>query len=254
MAPSPSPSPFDKEWHVNVEPYAWLPTLNASFLFGASPLLGNKSASVNVGPSGYLSQVNSAAFLALEANRGRLGVISDLIYFNLTSNVATVRLVPNPAGGGNVPVDVSANARLTGFVNEDAVSWNATRDGTPSAIAGLLGIRYYDLSPSTSFTLAVPTQKAQQGSLSRSSHALTPIAGLRGRVGLGAHWFIPYYFDYGTADNVNTWQGFAGIAYGYRSGAVTLGWRQLQYYANRPNYLLQSLGVGGPAIGWTLAI
>jgi hypothetical protein len=256
-APTPvtSPDPND-QWHFRVTPYIWVPTLNASFHFlrpsvpPGSPIEG--SADVRVGPNNYLSKLNSAGELTVEADKGRSSLFADVIYLNVGNASASVVDLSGPGGIINLPINVSTSVRLTttiatgGFGKE---FWHdADSEGT-----GFVGLRYVNQTVSAAWTLSGPLGMfSPTGSATGSKSDLEPLAGVRGRFGLGSHWFVPLYGDYGGSAGITTYQWFGGIGHEYRGGAQILVWRQMAFFANNdPSGLLQNLHLGGPAFAWS---
>jgi hypothetical protein len=256
--PAPAPSPVtsadpNDQWHFRVTPYLWVPTLNASFHFVApsgAPVGGY--ADVRVGPNNYLSKLNSAAELAVEADKGNSSLFADLIYLNVGNASASVVDLGGPGGIINLPINVSTSVRLTttiatgGFGKE---FWHdADSEGT-----GFVGLRYVNQTVSAAWTLSGPLGVfSPTGSATGSKSDLEPLAGVRGRFGLGSHWFVPLYGDYGGSAGITTYQWFGGIGHEYRGGAQLLVWRQMAFFANNDSSgLLQNLHLGGPAFAWS---
>ena len=67
------------------------------------------------------------------------------------------------------------------------------------------------------------------------------ITGVRGRVPLGrSNWSLPYSLDFGTGSLKFTWQGMAGITYGFSWAGVQLVYRHLSC-DQKDDKLLQSM-------------
>jgi hypothetical protein len=256
-APSPSPSP----WQWRVTPYVWLPTINSSFHFEA-PDLNRPSglpppsiptgANVNVGPNKYLSKLNSALAFSAEAHSGNGGVFADFMYLNISSQNATVASLTGPRGMVVLPINVSTSSHVSVTMAELALTGNPFSTRT-SPVEGLVGLRYASIRAGADWSLSGPLGFLNPtGSANKTETQLMPVVGVKGRLGLGPHWFVPLYADYGANSALTSWQGILGLGYGYRTGAVLLGWRQLSYFeANQPTELVQNLHLGGPDLGWT---
>ena len=261
-APAPSPTPGG--WQFRITPYVWLPTINASFHFehgdirpgvlpSAAPIIPN-GADVRIGPSSYLTHLNSALMFTADARRGNGGFFTDLIYLNLSTGSASVTNLQGPGGIVVVPINVSTTARLSSTLWTAAVSGTPFTTSGPSPLDGFVGFRYFNLSAHAGWNLSGPLGILNpNGNADKNDTQFTPIIGIRGRIPLGEHWFVPYYGDAGANGQVTTWQGVLGIAYGYHSGAALLVWRQLSYFQQNgnPTALIQNMHLGGPAIGWT---
>jgi hypothetical protein len=74
------------------------------------------------------------------------------------------------------------------------------------------------------------------------------IIGVNGRLAFNERWFAPFYVDVGTGDSSLTWQGVAGVGYGFNWGDITLTYRHL-YYDQSGDKLIQNLAFSGPAVG-----
>jgi len=259
--PAPVPSPVasatpDNEWHFRITPYFWLPTINAQFHFVSLSLPPGApiehSVDVRIGPNNYLSHINSAAELNVEADKAGSSLFGDIVYVNSGNAGASVVNISGPLGIINLPLNVSTSARLTttiatgGFGKE---FWHvADSDGT-----AFVGLRYLNQTVSAGWTLTGPLGMfSPTGTATGSKSDLEPLIGLRGRLGLGSNWFVPIYGDYGGSSALTTYQWFGGIAHEYRSGAQILVWREMAFFANNDSSgLIQNLHLGGPAFAWS---
>lgn len=261
-APSPTPSSAPDRWQARITPYVWLPTINANLRFsqadtrrpsGAPPLVIPSGANVQVGPNNYLSNLNSAFMFTADVRKGNGGVFTDLLYLNISSDKAFVASLNAPDGSIVIPANVSTSAHMRSTLWTLALTGSPFGTSASPPLEGFVGFRYFSIKASADWSLA-----GQLGALNPTGGAektetqFVPIAGIKGRLGLGPHWFVPYYADYGTNSALETWQGVLGVGYGYHSGAALLVWRQLSYFQqNQPNELIQNLHLGGPAVGWT---
>lgn len=256
---TPPPSPSPDKWRVTLTPYVWLPTANGSLHFTRAdirsatlpptvPLQIPNGADFRLGPNSYLSHLNAAAMFAIEARRGNGGFFGDLIYTNLSSATSSVASLTGPGGNVVIPLNISSSARTT-----STIATIGLQGGLPE-INGFLGLRYLNLKVSAGWSLTGPLGLLNpNGTAERTDVQTVPIVGIKGRIPLGQHFFIPYYGDYGANGAVNSWQYIGGFAYGYHSGAAIIAWRQLAYGAanGNPNELIQLLQLGGPAVGWS---
>lgn len=254
-APKASADP-DNQWHFRVTPYVWLPTLNAQLHFlhpsvpAGDPIEG--SADVQVGPNKYLSHLNSAAQLTVEADKGDSSIFGDIMYLNLGNAAASVVNISGPLGNINLPLNVSTSVRLTTTIATGGFGkqfWHAAdSEGT-----AFVGLRYLNQTVSAGWTLTGPIGMfSPTGSATGGKSDLAPIGGVRGRFGLGSHWFVPIYGDYGGSGTLTTYQWFGGIAHEYRAGAQILVWREMAFFANNDSSgLIQNLHLGGPAFAWS---
>jgi hypothetical protein len=258
-APAPSPMAStdpDNQWHFRITPYVWLPTINAQFHFlrpsvppGAP---AERFADVQVGPNSYLSHVNSAAEIAAEADKADSSVFADVIYLNVGDAAASVINIGGPLGNIHIPLNLSTSVRLTTTIATGGFGkqfWHvADSEGT-----AFVGLRYINQTVSAAWTLTGPLGMfSPTGTATGAKSDLEPLAGLRGRFGLGGHWFVPVYGDYGGSGSITTYQWFGGIAHEYRGGAQMLIWREMAFFANNDaSGLIQNLHLGGPAFAWS---
>ena len=88
---------YDGQTHVMVAPYIWAPTIKGDFQFTVPTLPRRKGhgggglvqSSVQVGPSDYLSKLNSAAAGTFDIRKGNVDLYTDAIYVN-ASTTATI--------------------------------------------------------------------------------------------------------------------------------------------------------------------
>jgi hypothetical protein len=260
VTPSPAPSPMasqdpDDRWHFRITPYLWLPTINAEFHFTSVSVpagaLIPRSADVRVGPNSYLSHLNSAIEVNVAAEKGGSELFGDLIYVNAGKAAASVVNLTGPFGIINLPINVSTSVRSTSTIATGGFGkevWNVAG----SSATAFLGLRYVNQNVSASWTLTGPLGMfSPTGSATGSKSDLEPLIGAHGRIGLGGHWFIPLYGDYGGSAAITTYQWFGGIAHEYGAGAQILIWREMAFFANNDPGLLQNLHLGGPAFAWS---
>jgi hypothetical protein len=265
--PSPTPSPqpgafgeqYDGKWHIGITPYIWAPTLNGTFHFTNAPAgrLGFEipsSVDVTTGPNKYLTHFNSAGMLNLQIRKNDSAIILDGIYLNFSNATTNVTTLRGPHGIVVIPITASASSRLSGGLWTVELSQNLARTDSAS-INVLFGGRALIANTTVDWSLRGPLGNfSPTGSVSQFANEFTPVLGLNGKIGLGPHFFIPYYGDYGANANLYTWQGLLGFGYGYHSGAVTLAWRQLIFDSTNSAAIFQKLSFGGPALGWTFRL
>lgn len=259
--PAPSPAPVastdpDNQWHFRVTPYLWLPTINATFHFLTPSVppgaVEERFADVRVGPNNYLSHLNSAAQVTVEADKGSSSAFADLMYINVGNAAASVVNIGGPLGDIHLPVNVSTSVRLTTTIATGGFGQQFWHAGDSEGTA-FVGLRYINQTVSAAWTLTGPLGKfSPTGSATGGKSDLEPLAGVRGRLGLGSHWFVPLYGDYGGSGSITTYQWFGGIAHEYRAGAQILVWREMAFFANNDTSgLIQNLHLGGPAFAWS---
>jgi opacity protein-like surface antigen len=253
-AASPSTASAQEQWSFALTPYLWLPNINGTLKYSLPPG-GNGAPEAAVGPNDYLQNLQAALMLAAEARNGKWSVVSDLIYLDFGSQESSVKAVN--FGGPVVDTSLSTSARssLTGV--QWMLAGGYTMIQTPSGTLDLLGgFRYLGIEATTDWQLAGTVNGPgggqtfpASGSIAQRTDLWDAIVGVRGRVRLGdGRWFAPYHLDVGAGSSRLTWQGAAGIAYAFKWGDATLGYRHL-YYDQSGDKLVQNFRFSGPSVG-----
>jgi hypothetical protein len=150
------------------------------------------------------------------------------------------------------PLDVKSDIRLK--------SWVVTPIGGYTLFQGnwgqfdvFAGARYLYLGVDTRTFVTGPLGgRVSSIYADDSGSAWAGIVGFRGRINLSEKWFMPYYFDIGTGDEVSTIEAFAGLGYRLNSFDVTLGYRYLKWDLDAPA-ALTDLEIQGPMLGLQFA-
>jgi hypothetical protein len=239
------------EWQWSGTIYVWLPSLNGQSSFPVS----SGGSSISVDGSDILDSLNFAFMGMLQARKGQWGLLTDLIYLDLSASQSNTRDLT--IGDVVLPASVTADLHL------GITGWLWTLGGTyrlvdepEYALDLLAGARMLDLSEDLSWNFtgdisSLPLQ-GPSGSSDASETNWDAVVGIKGRAAFGNEhkWFAPYYLDVGTGDSDLTWQAMAGIGYAYRWGDVVGVWRYLDYnFASGSPY--ESVTFSGPAIGVT---
>ena len=245
-------------WVVRLTPYLWGTTVNGDFHFlrpdislpPGAPI--ETDVSVQAGPNSYLSKLNSAAMLEIEADKSNLVMFGDVIYANLSNVGAHVIDIHGPLGHISFPLNVSTDARITSTIATAGVGGEYMHSVASTADA-FVGLRYEDITAHVSWTLSGPIGTfAHTGSASANKSDAMGIIGTRARLGFSHGWFVPLYVDFGGSAELTTYQWVAGVAHGYHSGAQIIAWRQMAFFENPgQNGLLEALHLGGPVIAWS---
>lgn len=239
------------DWRFNATIYGWLPSLGGSL----SVPVDNSGSSVGVDPGDILDALNFTFMGAFEADKGRWGVATDLIYLDLSASKKSVS--DFTVGGADLPASATVKADL------GITGWLWTLDGTyllvddPGHPVKLLaGARMLDLSTDLKWSIdgditGVPLP-GRDGRGEASDTVWDAIVGVKGRINFGAdgQWFVPYYVDVGTGQSDFTWQAIAGLGYAFGWGDLVGVWRYLDY--NMPSGdSIEDLWMSGAAVGVT---
>ncbi len=247
------------QWNFSITPYLWLPNVDGTLKYSPPPGPGG-SPEVEVGPVDYLENLKFAMMLTGEVRKKRWAVFTDIIYLDFQSEKSSVKAIDfglstrNPISSN---LDVGTQSSLKGGLWELAGSYTAV-DGNIVSLDVLGGFRYFSVRASSDWRLTAAVSGPGGGqifpasaSISQGADLWDGIAGVRGQIRLGrSNWSLPYYLDIGTGSSEFTWQGMAGVAYGFRWGGVQLVYRHL-YYDQKDDYLLQNMRFSGPALGIT---
>lgn len=244
------PSPAGDRWQFSLTPYAWLPS--ASFSADTSVVLPGPEGrerqvdiQTKTDPGSYLSNLNFAGMLTGEARKGRWSVFTDIIYTDFGNQASRVRELTGPRGR---TLDLVGKADMS----LSALVWTlgggyTVAEGAAGNLDLFAGVRLLSMnSDATLTTLDARGRPLRSRSASLDEEAWDGIAGIRGRILLNQHWFVPYYADVGAGTSNWTWQALLGLGYQFKWGDVLVAARSLSYHFDDSN---TDLTLTGPAIG-----
>ena len=245
-------------WTFAVTPYLWLPNVNGTLRYSPPPPGSNAGAGapeVGTGPNNYLENLSAVFMLSGEARKGKWSVISDFIYLDFDSQKSSVQAVDFGGSLVSTSLNASTKSSLTGL--QWTLAGGYTLVDAPQGTLDLIGgVRYLGIEARTDWQLTGTVSGPgsgqtfpASGNISRRSNLWDGIIGVRGRVRFGeSPWFMPYYLDLGSGSSKLTWQGFLGVAYGFKWGDAVFGYRRL-YYDQADDKLLQNFRFSGPSFG-----
>ena len=249
--------PPSDQWQFGITPYFWAPRVDGTLKYGVPPGAGG-SPDVAIDPDDYLENLDFVFMIAGEARKGRWSVFTDVIYLDFSDDDSKVKSIDFIDGGPDL-VNASLDAGTeTSF---KALAW--TLAGGYSMLQGdlgrlelLAGFRYFGVDASTDWRLTTTITGPggshsfpRSGSASKREDLWDGIIGLRGRLNLGgSKFYIPYYIDVGAGSSELTWEGMAGLAYGFKWVDIIVAYRYL-YYDMDDDGLVQDMSFGGPEIG-----
>lgn len=236
-------------WKWNATIYGWFPAIGGSTSFPAT----GSGPSIDVSAEQVIDALKMAFMGSLEARKGKWGGFTDLVYADFGADKSGSR--DFTVGHQQIPVGVDA------ALNLDVKTWIWSVAGLynladkPEGTADLLfGARLLDMDQTLGWSISgsVPglPPAAQTGSATASINQWDAIAGVKGRINLGAErkWFLPYYLDVGAGESKFTWQVAAGIGYQFGWGSVIAAWRYLDYDF-KSDMTVQSFNLNGGMIG-----
>jgi hypothetical protein len=236
------------DWQFRASAYAFLPEISGQM---RAPVPGG--GDVDVDADDLLDNLKFAAMGSFEAQKGRWGLFTDLIYMNVGDSISN----SSALGHGTVPLppQVSADATLDvkATVFTLAANYRAYASNTDTFdVFG--GARMLDAEGDLQWQFnspAGPVPPPQgSGRIKESRNGWDGIVGIKGRHRFDANsrWFVPYYVDAGTGESDLTWQAMAGIGYAADWGDVSLVWRHLDYDFGEGR-MIDNLQFSGPALG-----
>jgi len=266
-APAPTSTPtlmdrqYDGNWHLTLAPYVWLPTVKGNFQYSIPTLSrhggGVIQPSVGVGPSDYLSNINSTVMFSVDARKGAFDVFGDYIYLNATASASAYTTVTGPHGRVQIPVSFGTDARLATSIWEAALGYTVAR-GHNADLSAFWGIRSFPATVTLGYNATIGRRGLinPSGTVRSASYLSDTVFGLRGKAFLGdSRWYVPYYADIGTSINQvpnQTWEAYSGLGYGFNHGQTLLAtYRALNYSGFAPGSFVQKMSLYGPLVGYT---
>jgi hypothetical protein len=227
-----APAAAQDGWDFAFTPYVWVPSLSNKL--HTDTALGTIESSTS--GSDALSNLDMAFMAAFEARRGRLGLVADLLYVDLSSEADT------PLGRlfDSVKTDVKGTA-LSGYAFYRAV------EQPQVALDVGAGFRAYWLSFDTSLTPG--TRPGRDFDLSEDW--VDPLIAVRGIFTFSDRWSANAVLDYGGFDGENdsSYQALASVNYAINDRwTVRGGWRYLDIQKEINGLDIEST-LNGPIIG-----
>ena len=250
-------APSDK-WQFSITPYLWLPDIDGTLSYDVPTRTGG-APTISVGTDSYLENLDFGLMLNGDAKKGRWAIYTDVIYLDFSNTSSKVESID--FGNANIPVSPSIDAGTETSLR--AAAWTLTGgygvlQGNRGRLEVMAGFRYLHVKASSDWRLAFAVDGplggrsfSRSGSVTQRTDLWDGIIGFRGRVNLGSSkFYIPYYFDIGTGSSNLTYQGLAGLGYGFKWFDLVLVYRHL-FYDMDAGKLIQDTRFSGPALGIT---
>ncbi|MGD8699929.1 MAG: hypothetical protein PVJ43_11595 [Gemmatimonadales bacterium] len=225
----------ERDWRFGAGIYGWLPTINGKLAYDV-PDFGDQ---IEVDPGTLIDNLQFTIMAAAAVHHKKWSLAADVIYLKEAKNTSAQLDV-------GVPVTLDAAFKLKSWIVTPGVAYEAVRSTGGSSLAVQLGARYFYANTSLSLAAGAPIDA--DTTVEQSTHVWNGIVGVRGRLALSRHFYIPYYVDIGTGESDFTWQGLASITYDFRWGAVGLGYRYLSFDQGNEG-TVRKLSFGGPELG-----
>jgi hypothetical protein len=239
------------EWRFRVAPYMWAAKITGSATF---PVANTVPFSMSF--SEIIDHLKMTGMGTLEAQKGRWGAFTDIVYLNVGGTRTATR--DGTIDGVPLPVGVTLNAGL------DLKSWiwtlavNYRLQATPEyEVDFFVGARYLSIEPRLTYDFSADVGPfvgpARTGARTVKGQDWNAIGGFKGRVRFGANreWFIPYYVDVGGGESKFTWQAATGIGYAFSWGDAYATYRYLDFDFDSSSRI-RDLTVKGPLVGVAL--
>ena len=236
-------------WRFGATLYGYLPTVGLK-----TSLPNGETANVSVDINTILDHLKMGFFGAAEAQKGRWGAFTDVLYMDVGAAPSKTRSFQ--LGNGPLPADVTAstNIDMKATIWSLAGSYRFVADPN-STFDVLAGARLLDVKINQGYQLTgnvgpIPLPgRSGNGGISVSDW--DAIIGVKGRYAVSADraWYVPYYVDVGTGESKLTWQIMGGVGHAFSWGDVVATWRYLAS-KNDPGKPLQELNMNGPQISF----
>lgn len=220
----------DGRWTYDVSMNLWFSATNVT----ADTPNGEVEAELSF--SDAIQDLDFAFMGTAEARNGPWGIVSDLLYFNLTAD--------GPTPNGLLFSEVAAGTKIT--VLSALVAYRVHEDANVAIDLGA-GLRGFWTDIDTTFVgNGAPTEVFGQ-----TKNWVDPIVAARMRVAFSDQWFGTVMIDAGGTGDTQTWQALATAGYRINENwAVQGGYRYLEAEWDT-DYGQSSLEFSGPILGVT---
>jgi hypothetical protein len=239
-----APNQEAKKWEVRAAVYGYLPDIGGHTRFAAPG-----GGEIDIQSDDLVRNTELAGMVAIEAQKGRIGIFADEIYMDVGDGIANSPTLGN--GLVPLPPGVTADAALDIEASVFTVAANLrVVDTERNTFDAFAGARMLWAEGTLDATLRSPLGPIVSIASTVGDDGVDAIVGVKGRVSLGetGRWFLPYYVDVGAGDADRTSQAAVGIGRTLRFGEVFGTYRYLDYDF-KDESLLSDLDLSGPAIG-----
>jgi hypothetical protein len=220
------------QWNVIVAPYLWLSGISGDIGFR------DHSEDFSASPSDLLKNLDFGFMFALEAQKGKFVILTDLVYADLSKDID----LPNAP---NVGVKVGSKE----FFFDPEAGYHLERKNTSIDLLG--GVRIWHLS--TSLEILPGTLLERKGSASKNW--VDPVFGLKLKTRFHKSWFVTLKGDVGGfgagSDFTGQIIGLLGMTFKERYSLI-LGYRYL-YVDYDKDLFLYRVNQAGPVFGFGIA-
>ncbi len=176
------------------------------YLWGAS--IGGETAGggdLDISFSDLLKNLDMAFMGMFTAQKGKWGLVTDVVYLNVDAeNNGQINL---PIGPGGLPVPTDTDVGLKSWIVTPTVRYNLIENDKGSL--GLVGgARYLWIDVTLKAKVEGPLETRKR-KIEDSGSNWDGIVGVSGQIELADKWYLPYYLDVGTGQSDLTWQASA---------------------------------------------
>jgi hypothetical protein len=221
-----------QDWGYNLAINAWLPTIEGRLSYEVADL----GDSFTVEPEDLLYNLEFAGLVAFGASNGEWSILGELIY--LDAGAGSTRSLSVGEGV------VARELELESWLVHAGGAYELVQDRS-STLGLLFGVRYF--STDSALSLTTSGQLFEDKMVTSSSSLWNGIVGIKGQVGLGERWYLPYHLDVGAGDSDLTWQALGGLGRTFKWGRVALSYRHLSFDQGDGG-ALEELSFGGGAL------
>lgn len=221
-----------QDWHYDLTLYAWVPGLSVTTDTDYGSVSSDKS------PSDTLSALDMAFMGHIGAQNGKLGLVGDLMYADLSASKASPF--------GKLFSEATFGTKLTAV--SGYALYRLADDPKIQFDAGV-GFRYFDLQFDTTLTGNI----ASTWERSTSTSWVDPLIAARLAIPLNDKWLVNGFADWGGTGDSETWQIYAGVTYKINDNWSTqAGWRYMNVNKDVGDTNANAdLDLSGPVFGMT---
>jgi opacity protein-like surface antigen len=234
--PSSPPSFRDDSWRMSVSPYLWMAGMNGTVGFAG------RQVQVNQSFSDIFENLKLGVMGFSETRRGRIGLLTDLMYIRLGNETAI------PVAG--LPSAINVKTSLNTFTLTPYFSYRVLGNDR-GTIDWIAGGRYYHIG--AAITAGVPT--LGNVSYSASDNWGDLVQGARFTLKLAPRINTFFIGDAGGGGSLLTWQIVGGATYRLsQRWSANLGYRRLYYNRQTGNSFVLEQTQQGLVLGATFKL
>lgn len=229
-------APQQDNWDFAAAIYGWLPSINGDLVF---PTGTGETLTMDAGE--ILDNLKMTAQVGLQARKNKWSLLADVIYMDLGNEQSATTDLP----GDNTLTTTFDLGMKSWIVDLDAAYTIAKSKRNETQF--LFGVRYLWIE--SSLGISPDSDYLPGQNLEATADVWDAVIGLRGFLALSEKWTVPYRLDIGAGGSDFTWQGMAGIDYGWSWGGALLMYRYL-YYDLGDDGIMQKMDMPGPLLGF----